>query len=94
MDVKPAKLERRASPLFIHIQELANKQYAAVTTIMPSEFLPSGEKIKVNHSIVPQRIDFKVLHEFVDGKNAYDKARFPNAIHVLDSKSSAKVGAI
>ena len=51
-------------------------------------------KIKVNHSIVPQRIDFKVLHEFVDGKNAYDKARFPNAIRVLDSKSSAKVGAI
>jgi len=94
VDVKPAKLERRASPLFIHIQELANKQYAAVTTIMPSDFLPSGERIKVNHSIVPQRVDFKVLHEFVDGKNAYGKLRFPVAVSVVNSKPSAKVGAI
>jgi len=94
VDVKPAKLERRASPLFIHIQELANKQYAAVTTIMPSDFLPPGEKIKVNKSIVPQRVDFKVLHEFVDGKNTYGKARFPNAVSVVNSKPSARVGAI
>jgi len=93
VDVKPAKLERRASPLFIHIQELSNKQYAAVTTIMPSDFLPSGERIKVNHSILPQRVDFKVLHEFVDGKNGYGKPRFPNAVRVVNSKPS-KVGAI
>jgi CRISPR-associated protein Cmr1 len=93
VDVKPAKLERRASPLSIHVQELANKQYAAVTTIMPSDFLPSGERIKVNHSIVPQRVDFKVLHEFVDGKNAHGKPRFPFAVSVVNSKPS-KVGAI
>jgi hypothetical protein len=86
-------LERRASPLFIHIQELANKQYAAVTAIMPSDFLPPGERIKVNHSIVPQRVDFKVLHEFVDGKNASGKPRFPNAVSAVKSKPS-KVGAI
>lgn len=94
VDVKPAELERRASPLFIHIQELANKQYAAVTTILPSDFLPSGERIKVNHSVVPQRVDFKVIHEFVDGKNGYGKLRFPNAVRVVNSKPSAKVGAI
>jgi CRISPR-associated protein Cmr1 len=94
VDVKPARLERRASPLFIHIQELANKQYAAVTTIMPSDFLPPGERIKVNKSIVPQDVDFKVLHEFVDGKNGYGKPRFPNAVRAINSKSSAKVGAI
>jgi len=94
VDVKPAKLERRASPLFIHIQELANKQYAAVTTILPSDFLPSGERIKVNHSVVPQHVDFKVIHEFVDGKNGYGKPRFPNAVRVVNSKLSAKCEAI
>jgi CRISPR-associated protein Cmr1 len=94
VDVKPARLERRASPLFIHIQELANKQYAAVTTIMPSDFLPPGEKIKVNKSIVLQHVDFKVLHEFVDGKNPYGKTRFPNAVSAVNSKIYEKVGAI
>lgn len=93
VDVKPAKLERRASPLFIHIQELSNKQYAAVTTIMPSDFLPPDEKIKVNKSIVLQHVDFKVLHEFVDGENGYGKPRFPNAVRAVNSKPS-KVGAI
>ena len=47
VDVKPARLERRGSPLFIHIQELSNGQYAAVTAIYPSEFLPPGERIRV-----------------------------------------------
>ncbi len=94
VDVKPAKLERRASPLFIHIQELANKQYAAVTTILPADFLPSGERIKVNHSVVPQRVDFKVIHEFVDGKDGYGKPRFPNSVRVVNSKLSANAGAI
>jgi CRISPR-associated protein Cmr1 len=93
VDVKPARLERRASPLFIHIQELANKQYAAVTTIMPSDFLPPGERITVNHSIVSQHVDFRVLYEFVDGKNGYGKPRFPNAVRAVNSKP-LKVGAV
>lgn len=94
VDVKPARHERRASPLFIHIQELANRQYMAVTTIMPSEFLPPGESIKVNNSVVPQRIDFNVLHEFLDGKNGYGRPRFPYAIPVINSKTLSKTGAV
>lgn len=85
VDVKPARLERRASPLFIHIQELVNGQYAAVTTILPSEFLPSGERIRVGSSVVPQSVDYNysVLHEFLDGKNGYGKPRFPDAVKVV-----------
>lgn len=94
VDVKPARLERRASPLFIHIQELSNGQYAAVTTILPSEFLPSGERIRVGSSVVPQSVDYKILHEFLDGNNGYDKPRFPNAVAVIGSKTSAEIGAI
>lgn len=83
VDVKPARLERRASPLFIHIQELSNREYAAVTTVLPSEFLPSGEGIRVGNSVVPQSVDFNVIHEFLNGKNGYGKPRFPDAIKVV-----------
>ena len=83
VDVKPTRFDRRASPLFIHIQELSNGQYAAITTIIPSEFLPSGEKIRVGDSVVPQHVDFRVIHEFLDGKNGYGKPRFPNAITII-----------
>ncbi len=94
VDVKPARLERRASPLFIHIQELSNGQYAAVTTILPAEFLPSGERIRVGHSVVPLHVDFEVLHEFLDGKNGSGKPRFPYAVSVVNPKTSAKCGAV
>lgn len=83
VDVKPAKHERRASPLFIHIQELTNGQYAAVTTIMPSEFLPAGENIKVNNSSIPQNANFKVIHDFLDSKDGSGGPRFPHAVHVI-----------
>lgn len=83
VDVKPARLERRASPLFIHIQELSNGQYAAVTAIFPSEFLPEGERIRVGSSVVPQNVDYSVLEEFIDGKNGYGKQRFPDAVKVI-----------
>jgi len=82
VDVKPARHERRASPLFIHIHELANGQYVAVTTIMPSEFLPAGENVKVNNYSVPQNADFKVIHKFLDCKVGSGVLRFPHAFHV------------
>ena len=94
VDVKPARLERRASPLFIHIHELSNGQYAAIATILPAEFLSSGERIRVNNSIVPQNIDFNVLHEFLDGKNGFGKPRFPYAVPVIISRTSTKCGAV
>lgn len=94
VDVKPAKLERRSSPLFIHIHELEDGQYAAVTTIMPAEFLPIGEKIRVDKYAVPQNIDFHVLEEFLDGKNKQGIPRFPNAVKVVDPGVLIKAGAV
>lgn len=82
VDVKPARLERRASPMFIHIHELGNRQYVAVITIMPAVFLPSAEKIRVGNSVVSVKVDFRVLEEFVVGKNGAGKPRFPTAVRV------------
>jgi len=94
VDVKPAKRERRASPLFIHIQGLANGQYVAVTMVMPAEFLPKGEKIKVNKSLVSLSIDFKVIDDFLDGKRRSGHSRFPNIVNAIRPKIPAAVGAI
>lgn len=74
VDVKPKDHERRASPLFIHIQQLKKDEYAAVVAIFPSEFLPKGEKILVRDSLVDMNIDYTVLNEFIDGKG--NKPRF------------------
>lgn len=41
-------LNRRASPLFIHIHALSNNVYASVLTLLPAVFLPAGEKIKIS----------------------------------------------
>ncbi len=83
VDVKPERLERRASPLFMHIQELGNSQFVAVAAIIPAEFLPAGERIRVGNSVVLQNVDFKVLDDFIDGKTGSLSPRFPNAVSVI-----------
>ena len=91
--VKPEKHERRASPLFLHIQGLENGQYAVITTTMPAEFLPDWDKIKVGGSFVPVDVkDFQDLHEFLDGMDRRGEPRFPYAENVIETATSTKVG--
>ena len=47
VEVTAVKSERRASPLFIHIHELANGQCVAVLTVLPARFLQNGDSLKV-----------------------------------------------
>jgi len=92
VDVSPERQERRASPLFIHIQGLENGEFAAVTTIMPADFLPRNERIVIGESTVPTSVDFSVLDEFLDGKDGLGRNRFPMANHIIGS--AAKLGVI
>jgi CRISPR-associated protein Cmr1 len=78
--------ERRASPLFLHIHELSNNDYAAVASIFPTMFLPEGENILIKRddgdkqSLPLQRKWLKVLTDFVEG-DVYNRAghkRFPD----------------
>jgi CRISPR-associated protein Cmr1 len=79
--VKPKTYDRRASPLFIHIQQLNKNQYAAITSIFPADFLPNGEKIVVGKSPVNVNVNgYKVLHEFIDGKGT---PRFASPVRVI-----------
>jgi len=78
--VKPKDHERRASPLFIHIQQLNEKQYAAIAAIFQADFLPRGEKIMVENSPVNVNVDYGVLNEFIDGKGT---PRFASKVRVI-----------
>ena len=83
VDVTAVKSERRASPLFIHLHELANGKCSAVLTILPARFLPNDKKINIKENIkgqkrngidVLEKVDFEVLYHFLD--------RFHNALEV------------
>lgn len=78
--VKAETYDRRASPLFIHIQQLNENQYAAIAAIFPADFLPSGEMIIVEKSPVNVNVDYGVLNEFIDGKST---PRFASKVRVI-----------
>jgi len=76
--VEPAgELDRRASPLLLHVHKLRGDQdrYIAVSTILPAKFLPDhgGDVDRVTTSGVlnagdhPANIDWDVLNTFIDG---------------------------
>jgi len=78
--VKPKAHERRASPLFIHIQQLSKDKYAAIAAIIPADFLPIGEKIMVESSPVNVNVDYGVLNDFIYGKGT---PRFASLVRVI-----------
>lgn len=78
--VKPEDHERRASPLFIHIQQLSESQYVAIIAVFQADFLPSGEKIMVERSHVDVNVDYGVLNDFIDGKGT---PRFASKVSVI-----------
>ncbi len=72
LGVKPlAPRDRRASPLLLHVHALADGRFAAVATLMPSDFLPgTNPEVEVttgNPKHRPANIDWSVLDEFFDG---------------------------
>ena len=70
-DIKPESQTRRASPLIFHIHKFGANDYAGFACILPSQFLPVGEQINIMNktysTLVPQNIDYRVLHNFIDG---------------------------
>ena len=62
-----SKHDRRASPLFVHVHECSPKEYVLITLILRSEFLSCVEKIMAGSGEVPQKIDWQVIDDFLDG---------------------------
>ena len=63
------QLDRRASPLFIHIHECGDTP-TAVLSFLPARFLPVDRSdISVGRSCVPQKPEtelYQPIHEFLD----------------------------
>ncbi|MEG6617608.1 type III-B CRISPR module RAMP protein Cmr1 [Peptococcaceae bacterium 1198_IL3148] len=69
ISINANELQRRASPLFIHIHELENS-YVSILTLLPAVFLPKNQKIflsckKANRS-VNTNVNYNVIHNFID----------------------------
>jgi len=64
------KEARRSSPLLMHIHPLSDVGFVAVHTLMPAQFLPSRETIRIkagrNTSQVPANPDWKVLGDYLN----------------------------
>ena len=85
--VRPARFDRRASPLFVHIHECGNSS-VAVLSFLPARFLPEGKSdISVGGTKVRQKPEkdlYSPVHEFLN--RLLDPARrgepFTDAIEV------------
>lgn len=86
--VKPfGQLDRRASPLFIHVHECAERP-VAVFSFLPARFLPKGNaNISVGRNRVPQIPEqqlYRPIHQFLDRllDPSRRKERFTNVLEV------------
>lgn len=76
--VNAARHERRSSPLLFHVHPLG-KQFIGVSLLLPAQFLPNGEMINAGGKQVPQKIEWSLLTDFLDGKpKGSTDPRFPN----------------
>lgn len=85
LGVVPAgKLDRRGSPLLLHVHALGLDSFAAVAAILPAEFLPSDNPLREPMVDVVDRkrsdtrraeIDWRVLHDLLDGPVDPEKRR-------------------
>lgn len=67
---------RRSSPLLFHVHRLNQNSFVGVSVLMPAQFLPDGEQIKAGYVKVPQKVDWNILTDFIDGKDTEGKVRF------------------
>ncbi len=79
MELKPAmeKMDRRASPLFIHIHQFPSGEVCAVLLLMPAMFLPEKSKVSgritvkgrnrpLTMEVCESSIDWQTIHSYMD----------------------------
>lgn len=70
-DINPSDEGRRASPLLVHIHALEDAQFAAIQTLLPTVFLPSGMtvdvKTKSTQRLNNTAVDYAVIGRYMDG---------------------------
>lgn len=89
-------MDRRASPLLLHVHPLGADRYVAVSLLLPARFLPGErDEVTVTHRSRSDtrraQIDWSVLHRFLDGpadpaRRREGGAYFPQRVPVLPER--------
>lgn len=82
LSVTTENYERRSSPLIFHVHKIGS-EYIGVSTLLESQFLPEGERINAGGTKVPAKIEWNILHDFLDGKDKQGNVRFDDRERVL-----------
>jgi CRISPR-associated protein Cmr1 len=90
---RDSSINRRSSPMLIHIHSYSDTKFAAIVTIMPAKFLPDQAKIKAKNNRLDCKEDFSVLHEFLDGKKGPREHKtkepyFPSKMSILSPRKT------
>lgn len=84
--VEPEGLDRRASPLFLHIHQPEGQPPTGALLFLPAQFLPPGRRISVGGHLVEVEQDslWDPIHEFMDRviDPAQGTEQFPGAREV------------
>ncbi len=73
LDINVENEARRASPLLVHIHALANGRFAAIQTLLHSQFLPQGMRVEAKRdraaaqNIPNVAVDYNVITRYMDG---------------------------
>ena len=74
--------KRRASPLFIHIHKLADGNYVAVLSLIPSQFLPQNVMVEIKGGgqsrIITPQVNYDVISDFLKRPTLRAKVVWPN----------------
>ncbi len=65
VEVRPARHDRRASPLFFHVHQLIDG-YIGIAFVLRSKFLPDGERISARKKHVAPQPNWDKLTSFLD----------------------------
>ena len=86
---KDAKGEgRRASPLWFHVHCLNKTSYLGISIYLPATFLPANKRISANGQLVPQKIEWNVITDFLDGHDKNGTKYFPKQITMVGNSKA------
>lgn len=80
--VTPANHERRASPLLFHVHQIGDT-FFGVSIFLRSQFLPTEEGINAGRKVVPAKIEWEWISDFVTGKDMQGRTRFSNRKRIV-----------
>lgn len=79
VEVNPERHERRASPLMAHLHQFPNKERVMLATLLPAQFLPANEGLKLKHKgkqhALPFEPDWNVIKAFIEQCNGQELIR-------------------